>query len=441
MKKLAILILVAVVVLASGCTSSTPVKADEKTKKEIADVVAIGDIRTLPSSPIYTGRTFRMYITVKNLDKEKTINNVNVEIFDPSIFRPASSSKYVGDILPLGEKVVDFDLTAPEASVIANVETESAINFRVTYDFESVATYDVIVVSEDEIEKQMKAGTSIYLLSNKIIGSGPLRIYPELLGSEKGYMISGNSALLGITLKNEGSGIVQNNRVETGMLSVEFPADFEVSAPEFPTYETGNFIATGMASYTCPNGKTIYYGDICGSDVDASCCCANCSAYTKGDWKFYGSFGSRYDCTSSCPDLCRKQGTLVSWTCCGCTGSCSSQGASVCPQGDSDCYCVVEAKTGTTGKTTTSSTTTTVPIHVKPPSETIKKYFMCSSDNLCMNSINPIELVGKESVPFRFEINSPETEVYKTYTVYAGVKYTYELRGLAKVTVRAPEIQ
>lgn len=439
---MALLVLVAVVI-SSGCTT-TPVKAEEKTQKEIADVLAIGEVRTLPSSPVYTGKNFKLYITVKNLDGEKTVNGVNVEIFDPSVFRAASGSKYVGDILPMGEKMVDFDIIAPDSDFIADVETEGTINFRVTYDFESVATYDVLVVSENEIEKQMKAGTSVYLLSNKIIGSGPVRIYPELTGSEKGYMLAGGAALIGITLKNEGSGILQNNRIETGRLSIDFPPELDVAAPEFPTY-TGNFIATGMATYTCPDGKTIYYGDICGYDVDASCCCADCSAYKQGTWNMYGSFGSRSECTSSCVSLCSREGTVKSWACCGCTGSCYGNGGSICPQGDSDCYCQVEPKTGTTGKTSTTTTSsTTIPVHVKPPSETIKKYFTCNPYYKCSNSINPIELVGKESVPFRFDvldISNPPVDVYRTYTCYMRVSYTYELRGSAKVKVKPPEVQ
>jgi hypothetical protein len=440
-KLIPVILVLALVLVLSGCISNDPVNVEQKETKDLADVVTIAKIETLPAAPVYNDRTFKLYVTLKNNDKGKTVNYVDVGVFDSSVFTLLSGdTRYVGDILPQGEKVVSFDLKAPSYEKLAGVETDGTISFRVTYYFESVSAYDVSVVDENEIEKQAQAGSSIHILSNKIIGSGPVRIYPQLVGSDKGYLINGTTGSISITLKNEGSGIVRDSKIETGKLSVEFPGDFRVTPPKFKEYVTANFISGNAIA----NPRSC--SDYCHNDMGYGDSTYDVSAQTSSSDICYQSYSCSggNTCSYGCkklsirPDYSENDDIFAGESCycvkvancdCGSGGTqhCSSTGCAAGGTGS--------ATTSTVVSVTTSSSST-VPIHVTPPGEVDRDYFDCPG-NKCTNTKSSLDVVGKESIPFLFDITSPSTvSIYKTYMIQATVGYFYELRGSTTVKVK-----
>lgn len=247
--------LIIIVIFTSGCAVSG-IDYKESEDKEIADVVTIEKIETFPVSPVFSGRDFKLYVTLKNNDKKKPVDYVLAEIYDASVFTiNGESSKAVGSMLPLGQVVVSFDLTAPDSERLANVETEGLVSVRVKYLFESDTTFDVIALNEDEITKHQQAGDSVKVLSSKLIGSGPIRIYPEMVGSDKNILIGTTKGSVAFTLKNEGTGFLEGGVIPTGFFSVEFPPELSISS-DYSGSITGYSIATGMSTARTTTTKT-----------------------------------------------------------------------------------------------------------------------------------------------------------------------------------------
>lgn len=490
-KTAALAIMLFAIIFSSGCVSifpQKPVEVEEKTEKEISDVITIEKIEAIPSSPLIAGNPFRLFVKLRNNDKEKTVNFIEAEIYDASVFTVISQNPVVvGSILPQSEQIVSFNLTAPSPERIADVDVDGKIRLRVKYYFQSSTAYDVILVNQQEIEKAQQAGETINLVSNKLIGSGPVRVYPQLVGSMKSVMLPGSNVTIEFVIRNEGRGLLEYNQIRRGYFEVKFPADFtKVTAPVFTMYQltgTGNAVATGMATlgpYTCPStspfaGFKFYYLD-CNYPSDIlhpEICCKDCAYLASQGFVYSGNIGGREgqsDCDQVCWQLCACPDRLPykgsGWACCGDAGACGQDatstgalsqpagGTAFCPTNEASCWCQKTVCTGsgggstpgttipggyTTTVRTTTTTTTTIPTAVNPPIETTKVYFS-SSGNVFRNTENPIEIIGKESIPFLFEVLAPgSVDVYRTYTIYASVNYTYELRETVNLKVTPPK--
>jgi hypothetical protein len=451
-------------------------------------VITIEKTEAIPSSPLIAGSPFRLFITLKNNDKERTVNSIEAEIYDASVFTITGQNPIaVRSMLPQGEQVVAFNLTAPSAERLANVETDGVVRVKIKYYFQSSSAYDVIVVNQLEVEKAQQAGETINLVSNKLIGSGPVRVHPELMGSTNSVMLTGSNVSIGFVIKNEGQGLLEYSQIRQGYFAAQFPSDFRVTPPVFEQYAaapgTANAIVTGMAilgPYTCPSSSpfsgTSFMYDDCGyssSVLNPGICCESCASLVSQGFSYAGDIGGREGVSMcdqtcwqacNCPDRLPYSGT--GWECCGSAGSCGQsttstgalgppQGTAFCPTDASSCWCDRSVCTGSggggTGTTvpgggggttvrTTTTTTTTIPTAVNPPGTEPKEYFTSAGNNVFTNSLNPIELIGRQSIPFLFEVIAPaDVGVYRTYTVFASVNYTYELRRTVEITVTPPK--
>ncbi len=247
--------LLAVLLIASLCISPSQffsfsiegIEHKERVEKAVNDVLALQGATTIPKPPILAGQSFELYINLANLDETRTIKNVEVEVFDPSVFKLTGSSSQTVDLLPLDEKVVSFTLEAPGAEEIANVRITPKISYRVLYGFEALSSYEVVVVNKEEIKRLQQAGKSVSIVSNKILGSGPVKIYMELVGTD--VMISGTTATLRVILKNEGSGYLKDERIEAGKLKLVFPSGI--------TLREWNGKMFSCSGSTCENAEPI----------------------------------------------------------------------------------------------------------------------------------------------------------------------------------------
>lgn len=459
------LFLIILVIFISGC-STQGINYTEKEEKEIADVITIEKIEAFPVSPVYAGRDFKLYVTLKNNDKKRVVDYVLAEIYDASVFTVnGESSKAVGSMLPLGQSVVTFDLTAPDAERLANVETEGLISVRVKYLFESETTFDIVALNEDEITKHQQAGDSISVLSSKLIGSGPIRIYPEMVGSDRSILIGTTKGSVAFTLKNEGTGFLEGGQIPKGWFSVEFPQELSVSSDYSGSSATGNILfsspATGMVT-SCPahddgtkqggclyqccvrQGYSMYIANECiDTNAGGSTQIRNgmCTFYDNQRYSscFHGveyigvitdSLGNTCDCYCGIAEPCLCQ----SGNCDQCTESGCVEGPQTC---DDEPYSVTTTTIRSTSRTTTVRTTTTTIYHipVNPPDDESKVVFS-QSGNTFTSTEKDIEVLGKESLPFIFYTSSPEVDAQVTYTIHASVKYVYEIRKDEQITIR-----
>ena len=223
------------IIFISGCISGTlnlqNLYITEEKKEEISDILTIENVETVPKPPIFSGDSFLFYFVIKNKDNIKTIKNVKVILFDPSVFKVSSEADKCSEsspcsLMPLDQKIISFNLTAPKKEEIGNVEINPKVSFRVLYTLEGSTYYDVIGINLDELAKYQQAGKSLSLTRNKVITSGPIKIDAELINAEA--VISGKTGKLRFVIKNTGTGSLLNNEIGKNDLKIDF-AGLEVS--------------------------------------------------------------------------------------------------------------------------------------------------------------------------------------------------------------------
>jgi len=234
-RSLIIVVSILLIVFISGCINS-PLEIPnlyitEEKKEETSDILTIESIETLPKPPIFSGDSFLFYFIIKNKDDTKTIKNVKVILFDPSVFKVSSEADKCSEaspcsLMPLDQKIISFNLTAPKKEDIGNVEINPKISFRVLYTLEGSTYYDVIGINLDELAKYQQAGKSLSLTRNKIITSGPIKIDAELINAEA--VIAGKNGRLKFVIRNTGTGSLLNNAIGKNDLKIDF-AGLEVS--------------------------------------------------------------------------------------------------------------------------------------------------------------------------------------------------------------------
>lgn len=290
MKKYAVFAL-ALVIACAGCVEISSflgggiqgISVTENTQKQGSDILVIENIDTLPRSPVFAGQQFTFYFKIRNVDAVRTAKNVRVEIVDDSIFVPvAGLSECVSgcEIPPMGEKVISADFHAPESGQIAYTQTTKRVSFRVLYDFNTTTLYDVVVIDRDEVLRQQQAGKSLAVNSNRIIGSGPVKIYPSLVGDN--FVMESTSRNINFIIRNEGSGILENNAIGMKRMTITFPSSFSPTGAFLKKSVIDEIAATGNAIIT---GMATGCSELCG---DFACDTTGCGA------------GCGCDCPSEC---------------------------------------------------------------------------------------------------------------------------------------------
>ncbi|MEM7826727.1 MAG: hypothetical protein QXQ40_00705 [Candidatus Aenigmatarchaeota archaeon] len=227
MKKNVMILILVLLVFISECTNINleNLKVTETKKEETSDVLVIENIDTLPRPPIFAGDSFTLYFTLRNRDEQRPIENIRVTLFDPSVFKGNLNPNQCGEnnpcsLLPLDQKLISFNLTAPTQEEIASVEVTPKVNFKVTYAFNGTTAYDVVIVNIDELTKYQQAGKTLDLTRNKLIGSGPIKIDVELINADA--VIAGRTGRIKVVVKNDGSGNLIENKISKNGLRIDF---------------------------------------------------------------------------------------------------------------------------------------------------------------------------------------------------------------------------
>jgi len=445
------------------------VQTTEKTEKKTSDVIVIQRVETIPKPPVLPDDSVELYITLANNDEQETIKG-SVELFDYSIFIPQDATKKDFTLLPLAEKVIKFSLKAPSAEQIANVKVTPRVSFRVNYTFTGVTTYEIVVVNYEEIKKYQQAGKTLNLVTNKIIGSGPIKIDAELVGSD--FILAERSGTLKFTVRNEGTGDLKGNKIEKNKMQITFPKGIRVTSSLGVTTTTTLPGATTTTTTTLPEK-----GTSCSNPIDLGSVSKSASLSKIVSVPPYktnpGDNPRWYRFTAS--DTGKINIKVTPW-------AGASMGISMC---DASCYCFVSqccnglSHTQTISKSgevyyikidnrQSSEKNATITIQYTQqvqqsanPLELIhvlnnlfrrtgmaiatwiieeypEEYFTCSN-NVCKNSVEAIELYQRESSPLLFKITAPSVDVYRTFQIKAEVNYEYELRGYADIEIQPLE--
>ncbi|MBU5678692.1 MAG: hypothetical protein KQA36_02260 [Candidatus Aenigmarchaeota archaeon] len=220
------------VIFFSGCTTiQLPnLIVEEKKVEETSDILKIENIETIPKPPIFSSDSFTLYFTIRNSDSEKTIKDIKINIFDPSVFKIEKEGEKCTNatpcsLLPLDQKIIEFQLKAPEKEEIASVEITPKVSFKVSFSMEARTLYDVVVVNLEELAKYQQAGKTLEVSRNKILSSGPMKIDIELINAEA--VIAGKTGKLKFVIKNSGTGYLVDNVIKKGSLTIDM-SNFEV---------------------------------------------------------------------------------------------------------------------------------------------------------------------------------------------------------------------
>jgi len=223
----------------------------------VRDVVVISNKQTIPSSPMLPNTPVLFSFIIENMDDLKDATNVDIEMFDaptfydqfmkdssgknlpcnngPQFCRPTvndetACSKEFNElctILPGEQKLVNFKLLSPKDDDIAGIKTETALSFKLDYDFQGSLIYVVPVVNFDEIIQRQRAGDTATLMLSKSQSSGPLQIDVEIQGTN--YILADQTGILNFKIKNVGKGNILNSKVEPTKFVVIFPPDLPVT--------------------------------------------------------------------------------------------------------------------------------------------------------------------------------------------------------------------
>jgi hypothetical protein len=270
--------LMLVIIVTSGCTyledffGQDVIQVEETTLEEgVSNILVISDVTTIPKSPLLPGRDVILSFIIENKDEREKAENVVAELFDAPMFRdstdgitgelcnentkPCKADRCGIDdpceeILPSEQKMISFDLVAPDESDIANLAAEIDLHFRVSYTFTSSLLYNSFIVSMDEIKARQRAGEAVNLEVTKTPGSGPVQIDVELLGAP--YILSDFSGTFLFTIKKVSSlGVLKNSKIPVGKWKIEFPADIgTIKSTKFKCEEDG-------AVVVCTNNEVI----------------------------------------------------------------------------------------------------------------------------------------------------------------------------------------
>ncbi len=238
---LLIVVILASVLVISGCTAVDPFNINKPTTKVgTGDILSIKEVRTIPYSPIIPGEDVTLEFVLENLDDEKSAQRVYVDLYDSAFMKcknwdtvnkkciPVNMKCYqynpdgVCEILPLDQEQIFYELQAPTTAEIADITSSAQVSFRAFYSSSGGTTMDMIIADYDEVIRAQRTGQSIQATSSKSLASGPVEIEVELLNRD--YALSGKSATIKFQIIDRGSygGSVTKSQIEIGALMIDF---------------------------------------------------------------------------------------------------------------------------------------------------------------------------------------------------------------------------
>jgi len=267
------------VVSVSGCVGFDGFKSwfgpTQATVEQTPDILITTNQRTIPNPPILADSEFTVMFTLKNQDQTQSLRNVGVKLYDWGVcnpvtesgvpqFLPDSDDWYIGDgfflrtfdeFFNLEEKVIEFNLMAPDNQRIGNIETDCPVKWEVNYTFSSRSQDDFTAISKERKREFDVSGTS-WTGTNQAqyVGIGPVKMYfdfktPMPVQSE-------SSIQFGITVVDKGSGIYP--KIEKNTMFIKVPKEWVENVDDATTACTTGFQLVGKidASSTAPAGYT-----------------------------------------------------------------------------------------------------------------------------------------------------------------------------------------
>ncbi len=248
------------------------------------DIIVIKDVSTIPKSPMLPEQSFVLTMLLENVDKTEDATNVVVDLFNAptvksdkeesrgSVCNAGSGSVCLPDkckssengkcivettMLP-GEQIpVNFYLKTPTEDEIVGIETKPALDYRVTYDFESSSLYIMPSVNLDEIIKNQRSNDKVNVQVTKSYGTGPVRIDMDLFGTP--YILSGQSATFIFKITNTGVGNVIGSQIDAGNFEVSIPKSLigsgSLMLPGGGVFESGQYTQT-TERFSCSGDET-----------------------------------------------------------------------------------------------------------------------------------------------------------------------------------------
>ncbi len=418
MKIIMAAVLVVLVSMASGCVDSLPtpdsiissinslfrdyygedvikvVKSAERTGP--VNVLGVARATVVPHAPVLPEQFITFTLLLESAGVSAPVKNIFVEVYDAPNFKnidnelcndkecePGSCLKDQRcELVPGSQEAVEFRLLSPSEKDIEKIKTIPTLSYRILYDYETESSFTFPVVDINEVERRQRSKSSLQLQQSLVTGSGPVALSARLEGPN--YALGGKEAVIVFYVENKGAGAPLNSRIEPGRLEITFPAGIDIMS----IGGTEVFVHQSIDGQpTC----TSFYDDCLKGTGGQGCPegfkkCLPCSV-TKwnGLWR---------TCTAA--DRCAKD---------------SGEGA--CAKG-LEC-CVPKANA--------------YGVRYESP------YFICSG-NACTNR-GVIELYEGRSSPLYFKIKeTPDVDVFQTFTIAAKLRYAYELRGTQQIEVR-----
>ena len=276
--KIALLAMI-LLVFVSGCTvfdfGSDVIKINQARKEEgVKDVMEIGNVQTIPKSPVLPDQPLMLSMTLENKDKTKDASVVRVDLFDAPLLKssegalcnsrnkPCRASVCGSDacvLLPAEQKYISFDLLSPTENEIANIKQDINPRFTVNYDFKGETTLLIPVVNVEEVKKLQRQGKEVAIDSPHIVGSGPVKVNIE---TTQKFLLAGYGTTLLFTVEDVGNGDVLNSKIKKDDLSITFPGDISITSDTGPLFlfdcERGKSLDTPETEgRTCQNTREI----------------------------------------------------------------------------------------------------------------------------------------------------------------------------------------
>jgi hypothetical protein len=180
MKK--IFLTLALVLLASGCTSITDLWGGGQTVKELPpDVMVINNINVIPKQTVKPNDQFSVYYEVKNQDDKEIVPNVKYLLYDTGLCdsgtdKPTTST-VLGTFSPTESKLIEWTFTSPSKDRTAGLSVECPIRFKITYNYNAVSQIDVVVIDQTRLSEQQRSGKTVTYTPSLNVGRGPVKIY------------------------------------------------------------------------------------------------------------------------------------------------------------------------------------------------------------------------------------------------------------------------
>jgi len=231
-------ITILLIILFSGCTSTTPFPVGQKLycsvvgdcnveekSVEIPDIIVIKEVKVLPivGNRVRPNSSVDILVTLENKDSEKpiTINDIRI---NPGIFVctcKGCSCEYTSQpkINPGQIKTFNFRVKAPD--IEGTLAISATLEVSVKYSYESVRKASITFISEEVFKQYVESGKKIPVSIINVPSDGPVELYldiskiyqPVILDREKSYQMY-------LEIRNKGSGEIE--KIDKGKLTLEF---------------------------------------------------------------------------------------------------------------------------------------------------------------------------------------------------------------------------